>query len=84
MTDYFNPSISNQMSLTVSSVDNSDAAGGKQRGRLVKNLINKISSEGKRNFPLWFVIFQLYNLGRFYVYASVSKFLGVQILNFKR
>ena len=31
LTDFFNPSISNQMSLIVSSVDNSVGAGGKQK-----------------------------------------------------
>ena len=37
LTDFFNPSISNQMSLVVISVDNSDVAGGKQRGRMASN-----------------------------------------------
>ena len=70
------------MSLTVIFVDdNSDVAGRKQRGRLpliiiVNNSINKITSERKCNFPLWFVIVQLYNLRRSFVYVSVSKFLG--------
>ena len=36
-TDVFNPSISNQMSLIVISVYNSEVAKGKQRGRLASN-----------------------------------------------
>ena len=37
LTDFFNPSISNQMSLIAISVENSDVAGGKQRARLASN-----------------------------------------------
>ena len=37
LTNFFNPSVSNQVSLIVISVDNSELAGGKQRGRLVFN-----------------------------------------------
>ena len=38
----------------------------------------KITQKGTCNFPLWFAIVRLYNLGkRSLVYASVSKFLGV-------
>ena len=37
LTNFFNPSISSQMSLIVIFVDNSDIAGGKQRGRLASN-----------------------------------------------
>ena len=72
-TVFFNPSISNQMSLSVTSLDNSGVAGGKQRGDLP--LIKP--QKGTRIFLLWFVIVELYNLGRSFVYASVSKFLGV-------
>ena len=43
----------------------------------VKNSVNKTTSEGTCNFLLWFVIVQLYNLGRSFVCASVSKFLSV-------
>ena len=70
MTDFFNPRISNHW--IVISVDNSDVARGKQRGRLASK-----GSEGTRNFPLWFVMVQLYNLGKSFVCASVLKFLGV-------
>ena len=51
---------------------------------IVNNSINKITSKGTHNFPLWFVIVQLDNLERFLVYASVSKFLGIQALTFRR
>ena len=34
---FFDPGISNRMSLIVISVDNSGVAGGKQRGRLASN-----------------------------------------------
>ena len=37
LTSFFNPSLSSQMSLTVISFDNSDVAGGEQRGRLATN-----------------------------------------------
>ena len=37
LTVFFNPSLSSQMSLTVISVDNSNVAGGEQRGRLATN-----------------------------------------------
>ena len=37
LTDFFNPSISNQMFLIISSVDNSDVAEGKQRRRTASN-----------------------------------------------
>ena len=36
-TVFFNPSISNQMSLIVISIDNRGITGGKQRGRLASN-----------------------------------------------
>ena len=57
--DFFNLSVSNQISLIAISVDNSDVLhGSKGRGNwpliiIVNNSINKITSEGTRNFPLW-------------------------------
>ena len=36
-TVFFSPSVSNQMSLIVISVNYNNVAGGKQRGRLVSN-----------------------------------------------
>ena len=55
---FFNPSISNHMSLIAISVDHSVRAGGRDLPLIiiVNNSINKITSEGKRNFPLWFLI----------------------------
>ena len=46
------------MCLIVISVDNGDVAGGKQRRDWpliinVNNMINNVTSEGTRNFPLW-------------------------------
>ena len=61
------------MSLSVTSLDNSGVAGGKQTGDLP--LIKP--QKGTHILLLWFVIVELYNLGRSFVYASVSKFLGV-------
>ena len=58
LTDFFNPSISNQMPLIIISVDNSDVAEGSKGGErpliiILNNSINKITPEGTRNFPLW-------------------------------
>ena len=70
------------MFLIVISVNNSGVLEESNRRdwpliMIVNNSINKITSEGTHNFPLWFVIVQSYNLVRSFVYASVSKFLGV-------
>ena len=70
------------MPLVIISINNRGVLEGSKGGDwpliiIVNNSINKITSEGPHNFPCWFVIVQLYNLGRSFVYASVSKFLGV-------
>ena len=46
------------MCLIVMSVDNGDVVGGKQRRDWpliinVSNMINNVTSESTRNFPLW-------------------------------
>ena len=53
------------MCLIVMSVDNGDVAGGKQRRDWsliinVNNMINNVTSEGTRNFPLWLSNYIIY------------------------
>ena len=51
---------------------------------IVNNLINEITPVGERYFLLWYVIVQLYDLERSFLYASVSKLQSVLLLEFKR
>ena len=76
-TVVFNPSISNQMYLE-------GKQGSKERLASNNNCQQLDKEKNTPNFLLSFVIVQLYNLGRSFVYVSVSKFSGVQILNFKQ
>ena len=78
----FNRSISNKMSLSILLITVTQLEGSKGGDRPLIIIVNNSINNNLTQFCA--LIVQLYNLERSFVFASVSEFLGVQILNIKR